>query len=1348
MLVLTASAAYSDFKRNILLKEIKERIPSITDIKAFYTHFAQTTAEWKNVDKSSENEILSKLNVLLHYGTKAANSPSENDNVVLKAFSSGDSEDKIISEYKKQMLLIIPRPGTISPWSSKATDIAKICGLGKYFKRVERGIVFFVTKSDNTGVSDSELEKFSDLIHDRMMQVILRQIPHEDTIFSTGESRQLKTVGLVEASNEKKNPRDVLVQANKEFGLALAEDEIDYLINAFLSEEEGIKRNPTDTELMMFAQVNSEHCRHKIFGGKWTIDGKDKDNSLFSMIKNTYKRNSDHILSAYSDNSAVLEGPKAKRLAVEQDTKEYKFNEENIHMVVKVETHNHPTAVSPWPGAATGSGGEIRDEGAVGTGSKPKAGLTGFAVSNLLIPGNEQPWEKDVGKPSHISSALDIMIKGPLGGAAFNNEFGRPNICGYFRTYCESVPAKAEGETEIRGFHKPIMIAGGMGNIRQQHINKKIIKPGAHLIVMGGPCMLIGLGGGAASSMAQGSSSAELDFASVQRENPEMERRCQQVLDACTAYGEKNPIQSVHDVGAGGLSNALPEIVHDSDLGAIFQLRDIPNDDPRMSPMEIWCNESQERYVLAVNPEDLDTFKAIAARERCPIADVGIATKEQRLKVVDSQFGTTPIDLPMSTLFGKPPKMHRFADTVVPRRLPITLPKMDKILDEASSRIMKLPTVASKSFLITIGDRSVTGMVSRDQMVGPWQVPVSDVAVTASSYESYYGEAMAMGERPPIALISHTASARMAVAESIMNIVSADVEDMKRIRISANWMSAPDHEGEGAGIYEAVQAIGMEMCPELGITIPVGKDSMSMKTRWVDEKTKQQVVVTSPLALNVTAYGPVIDIRKTKTPQLRTDLGETVLVLLDLADGKKRLGGSALGQVFNQLGDECPDVVSIKMIQHFFDGMNKARDQIIAYHDRSDGGLFTTIAEMCFAGHVGVKIELSGLGKEDEIVNILYNEELGAVIQIKKSDVEAVRESFKSCGFTGFHVLGSVNECGDNKITFKFNEKIVLENERQNYQRMWAEASYHIQSIRDNADCAKQEYDQILDVKDPGLHSVLTFDPSENITAKYTDAPKVAILREQGVNSQMEMACAFKRAGFTSVDVHMSEILNGTVSLSGFVGLACCGGFSYGDVLGAGAGWAKSILLNEHARKEFTEFFNRKDTFALGVCNGCQMLSTLKSLIPGTENWPSFVRNESEQFEARVAMVEIIESPCIFFDKMAGSRFPIAVAHGEGRSEFKSEEQMNNAINQGIISLRYVDNYGKATEKYPSNPNGSPQGITGLTSADGRVLILMPHPERIFRTTSNSWHPDNWSEDGPWMRLFRNARKWVAEQKQ
>ena len=1346
MLVLPASSAYSDFKKNVLLKEIKERNSSIEDIKAFYVHFVQTKNEFNKVIKESKEEILKKLDILLHYGTKAANSPLPEETAILKAFANGKSESEILSQFQKQMLLIIPRPGTISPWSSKATDISKICGLGKYLKRIERGIVFFIKKTDNTTVTNEELTQFSDLIHDRMMQIILRQIPNEDTIFSTGEGRPLKTVGLTKAAKSGKDPRQVLVEANKEFGLALAEDEIDYLVNAFLKEE-SIKRDPTDTELMMFAQVNSEHCRHKIFGGKWTIDGKDKENSLFNMIRNTYKRNSDHILSAYSDNSAVLEGPKAKRLAVEQKTKEYKYNEENIHMVVKVETHNHPTAVSPWPGAATGSGGEIRDEGAVGTGSKPKAGLTGFAVSNLLIPGHQQPWEKDVGKPSHISSALDIMIKGPLGGAAFNNEFGRPNICGYFRTYCESVPTESKKQTEIRGFHKPIMIAGGMGNIRALHIKKKIIKPGAHLIVMGGPCMLIGLGGGAASSMAQGSSSAELDFASVQRENPEMERRCQQVLDACTSLGEKNPIQSVHDVGAGGLSNALPEIVHDSDLGAIFQLRDIPNDDPRMSPMEIWCNESQERYVLAVNPEDLDVFKSIAERERCPIADVGIATAEQRLVLVDSKYDTTPIDLPMSTLFGKPPKMHRYAKTHIPARFPIELPKKDNVIAEAASRILKLPTVASKSFLITIGDRSVTGMVSRDQMVGPWQVPVSDVAVTASSYEAYYGEAMSMGERPPIALINHAASARMAVAESLLNLLAADVEDIRRVRLSANWMSSPDHEGEGAGIYEAVQAIGMEMCPELGITIPVGKDSMSMKTRWVDEKTKKEVVVTSPLSLNITAYGPVIDIRKTKTPQLRTDLGETVLVFLDLAEGKQRLGGSALGQVFNQLGNECPDVVKVDTLKVFFNAVNKARDQIIAYHDRSDGGLFVTLAEMCFAGHVGIDVELKELGSD--VVSILFNEELGAVIQVKATDVDAVRTTFASAGFDkGFYVIGHVNKAGNQKMTFKLNGDVVLENERQNYQRMWAEASYYIQSIRDNANCAKQEFDQILDVKDPGLHAVLTFDPSENITAQYKDAPKVAILREQGVNSHMEMASAFKRAGFTSVDVHMSEILNGKVSLSGFVGLACCGGFSYGDVLGAGAGWAKSILLNDYARKEFTDFFHRKDTFALGVCNGCQMLSTLKSLIPGTENWPSFVRNESEQFEARVAMVEIVDSPCIFFDKMAGSRFPIAVAHGEGRSEFQSEEQMNKAIQQGNVSLRYVDNYGKPTEVYPLNPNGSPQGITGLTSADGRVLILMPHPERIFRTTSNSWHPDEWKEDGPWMRLFRNARKWVAEQKQ
>lgn len=1013
--------------------------------------------------------------------------------------------------------------------------------------------------------------------------------------------------------------------------------------------------------------------------------------------------------------------------------------------------------MSPFPGAATGSGGEIRDEGAVGQGSKPKAGLVGFSVSNLLIPGHHQPWETDFGKPSHVASSLDIMIEGPLGGAAFNNEFGRPALTGYFRTFAEEVPSK--NGTEVRGYHKPIMIAGGLGTVRPAHILKKPITPDAFLVVLGGPSMLIGLGGGAASSMASGQSSADLDFASVQRDNPEMERRAQQVIDFCVALGENTPVQSIHDVGAGGLSNALPEIVHDSGLGAEIELRDVPCDDPGMSPMEIWCNESQERYVLAISPDRADVFKDICERERCPYAIVGKATEAEKLIVKDRLLGSTPIDLPMSVLFGKPPKMSRKTETVQPNHIPFDSSLKSyvqgDVIKESVKRVLSLPSVASKSFLITIGDRSITAMVARDQFVGPWQIPVADVAVTTTSLgqDIITGEAMAMGERTPLALISHAASARMAVAECLTNLVAANIEDIGHIRMSANWMSAADHAGEGAGLYEAVQAIGMELCPELGIAIPVGKDSMSMKMKWNDQGKQNEV--TAPMSLIITGFATVVNTHKTFTPQLQ-NIDNSVLVFIDLAHGKQRLGGSALAQVYKQLGHEAPDVEDAALLKNFFNTMQQVRHNggekncpILAYHDRSDGGLFTTVTEMAFAGHVGIEVELDNLVQNGDVVAALFNEELGAVVQVEQAQLNALIQAFEAGGIpkTAIHTIGKVKQHNEqDAVQFTLNGEQVFADERIQLQRVWSETSYLMQSLRDNSKCAQQEYDSILDAKDPGLNYQLTFNPAENVSQGFNSRPRVAILRDQGVNGQIEMAFAFHLAGFEAVDVHMSDILGGKVTLKDFVGIAACGGFSYGDVLGAGSGWAKSILLDERARNEFYDFFNhRDDTFALGVCNGCQFLTQLHQLIPGAECWPNFKRNESEQFEARTTMVKIQQTNSIFLQGMQGSALPIPVAHGEGRAEFRSTEDYDKFKTSQLTAIQYIDNYGQATQQYPFNPNGSPDAISAVCSPNGRVLALMPHPERAVLKESNSWYPseEQWGQVGPWLRMFCNARAWV-----
>jgi phosphoribosylformylglycinamidine synthase len=1300
MLELRGAPALSPFKQQSVLTQLQAVQPSVTSVYAEFMHFVDLGTE---LDQSE----LNILNKLLTYGPKAKVEPVDG-----------------------VLFLVVPRPGTISPWSSKATDIAHGCGLAKV-NRIERGIAYYVRIDGKLKMDERSV--LSTILHDRMTQAVFHETAGADLLFRHTAPKPLSTVDVLSYGES------ALQEANKRIGLALAEDEIEYLTKAFVN----LKRNPSDVELMMFAQANSEHCRHKIFNASWDIDGEAQDKSLFAMIKNTNELGGEGVLSAYSDNAAVIEGSRGSRFFPNPETMKYEGSEEDIHILMKVETHNHPTAISPFSGASTGSGGEIRDEGATGKGSKPKAGMTGFTVSNLRIPGHERSWETDYGKPERICSAFDIMLEAPIGGAAFNNEFGRPNLCGYFRTYEEEVSG-ASGK-EIKGYHKPIMIAGGLGNIRAEHVEKGEIAVGAKLIVLGGPAMLIGLGGGAASSMDSGASKADLDFASVQRENPEMERRCQEVIDRCWQLGDKNPIAFIHDVGAGGLSNAFPELVKDGGRGGKFDLRKVPNDEPGMAPHEIWCNESQERYVIAVEPKDLERFEAICARERCPYAVVGEALEEHELVVDDPQFGNKPVDLPMSVLFGKAPKMHRSVDSTSFTKAIFDSTEIDIV--EAAERILTLPSVASKNFLITIGDRSITGMVARDQMVGPWQVPVADVAVTSSDLIGYAGEAMAMGERTPIAVIDAAASGRMAVGEVVTNMAAASIEKLSDIRLSANWMAAAGHPGEDENLYKTVHAVGMELCPALGITIPVGKDSMSMKTVW--EQGRETRTVVSPLSLIVSGFAPVVDVRKTLTPQLQTDAGDTDLILIDLANGQNRLGGSALAQVYKAVGAVSPDLDDPEDLKAFFaviQGLN-GDGRLLAYHDRSDGGLFASLCEMSFAGHVGLDIKLDMLAEnESHFARELFNEELGAVIQVRASDTEEVLQQFTAAGL-GEHtlVIGQLNE--DDHIRFVFEEQAVIESPRADYWQLWSETSYRMQSIRDNSECAQQEFDTLADAKNPGLSASLSFDQNEDVAAPYINtgaAPKIAVLREQGVNGQIEMAAAFTRAGFDAYDVHMSDIASGRHDLSAFNALVACGGFSYGDVLGAGEGWAKSILFNESVRTQFVQFFERQNTIALGVCNGCQMLSNLRSLIPGASRWPHFVRNRSEQFEARVAMVEVQTSNSFFLQGMEGSKMPVAVAHGEGRAEFSNSSSLAALQEQGQIALRYVDNYGQVTTQYPANPNGSPEGITGLCSEDGRVTIMMPHPERVYRTLQNSWHPKDWNEDAPWLRLFRNGRKYFG----
>ncbi|KAJ3561556.1 hypothetical protein NP233_g10121 [Leucocoprinus birnbaumii] len=1341
MLILLGSSAISPPKRDALLQSIQKLSPVVTSVDSVWLHLVKCRTK-KLEDEMADVQSPGRkvLDQLLAYG----------DNTQLP------STAEYTNRGTKNVVYVTPRAGSISPWSSKATDISGLCNLGAHVERLERGVVYVFTTANDQSLSLDDLSTFANLIHDRMTEVAQLEPPREDLIFAHHEPRSLVAVDL--QSTSQTDAKEKLAAANKELGLALAADEIDYLVDAYITGPTAMGRNPTDAELFMFAQVNSEHCRHKIFNASWTIDGQPLEMSLFQMIRNTEKLNSTGTISAYSDNAAVLEGNPASRFSVSKiDTKAgasrslrhlYESYIEDTPILIKVETHNHPTAVSPYPGAATGSGGEIRDEGAVGRGSKPKAGLAGF---------------------THIASALDIMVEGPIGASAFNNEFGRPALTGYFRTFAESIPLSKDGnQREVRGYHKPIMIAGGYGTVRPQFAKKVPFKAGAKIVIMGGPGLLIGLGGGAASSQVSGAGAAELDFASVQRDNAEMQRRCQQVIDACVSLDKMNPIQSIHDVGAGGLSNALPELVHDSGLGATFEIRDVLVADSSMSPMEIWCNESQERYVLAVSEEGIEEFERIAKRERCPVSVVGVATREEELVVTDRLLGDDVIRLKMNTLFGKPPRMSRKDvkkiierpefDESLSSYLPSSISTLKDRLDQAIQRVLHLPSVGSKSFLITIGDRTITGLVTRDQMVGPWQVPVADVAVTRSSYgfDTITGEAMAMGERTPLALLNAASSARMAVAESLTNLAAAPVSDISRIKLSANWMCAASKEGEGAALYEAVQAIGMELCPALGVGIPVGKDSMSMSMKWrVGEEQKE---VSAPLSLIVTAFAPVNDVSKTWTPQLRTDVGEpTVLVFFDLAGGKTRLGGSAIVQVFKEIGVAPPDVEDPKILKAFFQACQEVKEKepglVLAYHDRSDGGLFTAIVEMCFAGRVGANISLDALQSSESPVAVLFNEELGAVVQVKESEIHKLSSVFVGAGFpsTSIHILGRVNTPGDQNIAIIHAGETIFFGHRADLQQAWAETSYRMQTIRDDAAGAKEEFDLIKEDTHTGLFYDLTF--SYELSRSLFRRPKVAILREQGVNGQVEMAWAFTAAGFDAIDVHMSDILSGSVLLSDFRGFAACGGFSYGDVLGAGKGWAHSALLNDTARKEFVEFFSREDTFALGVCNGCQFLSHLKDVIPGAQDWPLFKGNRSERFEGRVSMVEILDNEVTkrspFLSQMAGSKLPVAVAHGEGRASFERGESQQQALEgQGLVAMRYVDSKGTPTEMYPLNPNGSPGGVTGVQTPDGRVLALMPHPERIVTLESNSWYPPgfkgSWKGTGPWFRFFQSARVWCG----
>ncbi len=1363
---LQGNSAFSTFRLDKLLATLKLPAPNIAHIDTRFIHFAFSKTQIGEQELNTLKKILTYGSVLNDSDSRhsiANNFENQSSIQTPINFSVGhnanvdNQKDTPQISGQQELFLVIPRIGTISPWASRATDIAHNCGLNEIL-RLERGIAFYISTKDGFALNAQEKIALTTAIHDRMTETVVSNLNDAQKLYHNAQPAPLSHIDILQGG------KAALEVANNELGLALSADEIDYLLDNFVK----INRNPTDVELMMFAQANSEHCRHKIFNADWVIDGVAQDISLFGMIRNTHKLNPGNTVVAYSDNSSIVAGQITQRF-YPNNNGEYGFREENMHYLMKVETHNHPTAISPFAGATTGAGGEIRDEGATGIGSKPKAGLSGFSVSNLNISNFVQPWEVNTddssngkpgyGKPGRIATPLQIMTDGPLGGAAYNNEFGRPNIAGYFRTF-ELESADVNGKLEVRGYHKPIMLAGGVGNISANHSHKSAIPAGAALIQLGGPAMLIGLGGSAASSMDTGSNTEYLDFDSVQRGNPELQRRAQEVIDRCWQLGEQNPIVSIHDVGAGGISNAFPELVNDAKVGAIFQLRDVHNEEPGMSPRELWSNEAQERYVMAVLPENLAIFKAMCERERCPFAVVGYAISERHLTVKDAHFKNNPVDMDLSVLLGKPPKMTRDVQSVAKKLSPFETGHID--INDAVARVLRLPGVADKTFLITIGDRTVSGLVARDQMVGPWQVPVSDVAVTLAGYETNAGEAFAIGERSPIALINAPASGRMAIGEAITNVAAAYIDHLANLKLSANWMAPAGHPGEDAALFATVKAVGLELCPALGISIPVGKDSMSMKTVWQDNgmDKAEYKSVTSPISLVVTAFANTKDARKTLTPQLRTDLGETLLILIDLGNGKNRMGGSSLAQVYNQLGDTAPDIDVPSQLKTFFTQIQRLNreDKLLSYHDRSDGGLFTTLVEMAFAGHCGVNIdlaELSLVNASADIISMLFNEELGAVIQVRESDANAIFAELKNAGLTA-HLIGHVTT--QNQINISINRKLVFADSRVNLHRMWSETTYKMQSLRDNPACASQEYDRILNDADTGLSVHTTFDINDDLginKSSYLNLsrPKMAILREQGVNGQVEMAAAFDRAGFASVDVHMSDIISGRITLKDFAGLVACGGFSYGDVLGAGEGWAKSILFNTRANVEFSTFFARPDSFALGVCNGCQMMSNLHSIIPGSGHWPHFVKNKSEQFEARFAMVEILDSPSLFFTGMAGSVMPIAVAHGEGLTEFSRVNAVHELLNKKLVTMRFVEPIANLaqglitstpTEVYPFNPNGSQEGLTGFTTSNGRFSIMMPHPERVFRAVQHSWRPDGWQEDGPWMRMFRNARKTIA----
>ena len=1298
MIVKEGPASHSPFKLESLLRRLQSIDQNIDDLGARFIHLIDS----KNGPDEEQDRILDSI---LEYGPDWPFGTDEG----FKVFT-------------------LPRFGTTSPWSSKATDIAKVCGLTS-IEKIERGVVFTLAlKNKDSAPSKEAIE----MLYDRMTEVVITDLKQAKEIFSSLEPQPFSDVDIL--SDGKK----ALETANIELGLALNNDEIDYLLEQFTK----LNRNPTDAELMMFAQANSEHCRHKVFNADWVIDGVDKERSLFQMIKNTYEASSRNVLSAYKDNAAVIAGHKADWFLPHLDDQKYGRFHDEIHTMMKVETHNHPTAISPYPGAATGSGGEIRDEAATGRGAMPKAGLTGFSVSHLFIPGDLQSWEKTIGKPDHIASALDIMLDGPIGGAAYNNEFGRPNILGYFRTFEEE--NKEESNTSW-GFHKPIMIVGGMGNISDSSVKKNDIDAGSLIIVLGGPAMLIGLGGGSASSLNAGSSDSELDFASVQRDNAELERRAQEVITRCFAMGVQNnedntnPIILIHDVGAGGLSNAIPEVADHSKMSADINLRDIDNAEPGMSPLEIWCNEAQERYVLSIHPDDLEVFDQVCKRERCPYAVVGEVATHGNLRLKDEVYDNYPIDMPMDVLFGKPPKTKLEITSEQKSIIDDGLKGID--IEEAALKILRFPTVADKTFLIHIGDRTVGGLVSQDQFVGPWQVPVSDVAVTLKDHFGVQGEAMAMGERSPIAVHNAAASGRIAVGEAITNILSAPIGDIADIKLSANWMSSIMTDRLKQDLYETVEAISVDFCSKIGITIPVGKDSLSMQTSWVNEE--KQYKNTAPLSLVISAFSPIDDVNNVITPQLK-DKSESILLLIDLGQGKNRMGGSCLSQIYNRSLGETPDIENPEVLKKFFNAITKLKSRMLiqAYHDRSDGGLFACVSEMAFAGNMGLDLSLEAANQE-ELLKLLFSEELGCVIQIQNGDLDDVLDILNEASLSNsIYPIGTVVK--DKQISIKnneFNHSFDLKTLRQ----AWSKLSYEMQKLRDNPETAEEGFKKILDANDPGLNPKIKFGPTQIDYKRLSkSSPKVAILRDQGVNSQIEMAVAFNKAGFNAYDIHMTDILNGQVNLDQYIGLVVCGGFSYGDVLGAGGGWAKSVLFNQNAQNQFKTFFHREETFSLGICNGCQMMSQLKDLIPGANHWPRFVRNLSEQFEARLNMVEVLESNSIFLNGMEGSMIPIATSHGEGRVQYSNDGDMNALIEASGVTIRYVDNFGQPAINYPDNPNGSESGFAGFCSEDGRSTIMMPHPERVMRTEQFSWSPDDWKDHGPWARFFVNARDWIG----